>query len=127
MKDTCRWCKHYKNGKCLNDNFYSESEHNIYSVSESGQLSGVIEEVLEDSKAKRIINAIDAELESYKVSKVRRKEIKDIFNEMLQDYFVDLRDELDSEINRLYVKNAEDNTIDAVIISPNEFCCNKFE
>ena len=127
MRDVCRWCKHYKNGKCLNDNFYSEAEHNIYSVSESGQLSGVIEEVLEDSKAKRIINAIDAELESYKVSKVRRKEIKDIFNEMLQDYFVDLRDELDNEINRLYVKNAEDNTIDAVIISPNEFCCNKFE
>lgn len=67
---TCRWCKWYQGGKCVNEAFAGVEMDvmGVYQVSEEGRLSGVIEETLHSVDTSKMEQDLREVLQSFKLS-----------------------------------------------------------
>lgn len=87
MYHTCRWCKYFSNGKCINDRAFGGTEilsEAVYGIAEEGRLAGVLEETLGSVKASKLSNRLRDVLESYKLSGKRVNEVLDLVVENLE-------------------------------------------
>lgn len=126
----CRWCKHFINGCCYNSKMNESFTDNntLYEVSESGQLSEVIEETLQDVKLEEF-RELEYKLREWRLSEKRIKEFLELFKNCYDDWSVSLRDTLDENISRIYLNYAsETSESEGVSISdPDNFCCEEWE
>ena len=81
MYHTCRWCKHFKDGKCYVGFASKDLSDTVYNVSEEGELAGVIEETLNNGFPKELLEGIKDLLTGWKISKKRIKELEEYFGE----------------------------------------------
>lgn len=72
---TCRWCKWYQDGKCVNEAFAGTQidAEGVYQVAEDGRLSGVIEETLHSVDTSKLEHDLREVLQSFKLSDKRIK------------------------------------------------------
>lgn len=128
----CRRCRYYVDKCCTLDMFMPTflSEDDIYSIAEEGSLSEVIEETLNSSKPEKILKELDNLLAGWKISKTRRKEVLQLFDEMFPEYNdFTLKEQLDENISRLY----QERLVKAIITDeieikePDNFYCSRWE
>lgn len=131
MYHVCRWCRYYKNGKCFKGFASHDLDEDVYEVAESGELSEVIEETLNSSFPKDLIEGIKDILRGYKVSEKRIKEVEKFYNEKLPEVLdFDLKEKLDEAISILYQGSAERSAEikrGLTINDPEDFYCKYFE
>lgn len=131
MYHTCRWCKYFSNGKCINDRAFGGTEilsEAVYGIAEEGRLAGVLEETLGSVKASKLSNRLRDVLESYKLSGKRVNEVLDLVVENLEEFLgTDCKEALDSAVSRLY-QNSTDNlgSGGVIIADPHSFYCKEF-
>ncbi len=130
MYHTCKFCKHYVKGCCTLGVFKPVHTLDVYTVAEDGGLSEVIEETLNSSKPEKLMKAMDDLLIQCKVSKAKRIEARNLFEEHLLAYNdFELKERLDEAISRLYQERLEmDVETEAVnIADPESFYCSKWQ
>lgn len=126
----CRRCRYYVDKCCTLDMFMPTSEDDIYSIAEEGSLSEVIEETLNSSKPEKILKELDNLLAGWKISKTRRKEVSQLFEEMFPEYNdFTLKEQLDENISRLYQERLGKAIItdEIEIKEPDNFYCSRWE
>lgn len=128
---TCRWCKWFSNGKCINDRAFGGTEilsEAVYGIAEEGRFAGVLEETLGSVKASKLSNRLRDMLESYKLSGKRIDEVLELVSESLEEFLgTDCKEALDEAISRLYQNNTDNLGSGGVIISdPHSFYCKEF-
>lgn len=136
LEHCCRWCSHFKEGKCWNKKifFINGVVTNVYSISEQGYLAEALEEVLNNERiVKTFLSKFDVILENLKVSKKKKDEFKNFFIEQwscfMNDYLIA---ELDIGIdscyqNHLTSSEAEYELEGVEINYPREFGCQYWE
>lgn len=129
MYHCCRFCHHYVNGKCFNQNMmesFCDSPSSVYKVAEEGRLSAVLEETFHSVKKNTVVEEIVTLLRDYKLSEKRVKEVKDsLVNSIDQWFDFEVKDKIDEEVSELYQDAVENMTeVDGVeIINPSEHYC----
>lgn len=122
----CRWCHHYQNGKCVNNNHVSAGEDlSVYKVSEEGYLDQTLEETLGSVKLEEF-RELEYLLRDYKLSEKRIKEFDDLFRKCWENFRQNtLKTELEENVAKCYQNYIEDNTIsdDFYIEDPDNYCC----
>ena len=86
---TCRWCKWYQGGKCINEAFAGTQidAEGVYQVAEDGRLSGVIEETLHSADTSKLEHDLREVLQSFKLSDKRLKAFFEAFGECLTEFY----------------------------------------
>lgn len=129
---TCRWCKWYQGGKCVNEAFAGVEMDvmGVYQVSEEGRLSGVIEETLHSVDTSKMEQDLREVLQSFKLSDKRIKEFFKAFGECLTEFYdMSLKEKLDEEVSFLYQRDAESRGTQfrgVEIADPYTFYCKEF-
>ena len=131
MYHTCRWCKWFSDGKCINDRAFGGTEilsEAVYDIAEEGRLAGVLEETFGSVKASNLSNRLRDMLESYKLSGKRVSEVLELVAESLEEFLgTDCKEALDDAISRLYKNNTDNLGSGGVIIAdPHSFYCKEF-
>ncbi len=131
MYHTCRWCKHFKDGKCYVGFASKDLSDTVYNVSEEGELAGVIEETLNNGFPKELLEGIKDLLTGWKISKKRIKELEEYFADKLPEVLdFGLKEKLDENISVLYQDRIENRIIEDIglkINDPESFYCCKWE
>lgn len=130
MYHACRWCKHYIKGCCTLGVFKPVHSTDVYKVADEGDLSGVIEETLNSSKPEKLMKAMDNLLAQCKVSKAKRAEARNLFEEHLLAYNdFELKERLDEAISKLYQDRLSNDTVkeEVEIVDPERFYCSRWE
>ena len=126
----CRWCRYFHSGKCYNKNILSDESffNKIYEVSESGRLSGVLEETLHSVKLEEF-RELELLLREWKISEKRIKE----FNKLFRDCYTQwcdftLKEKLDEDILVCYNNfNNENKDCEGITINnPEDFWCKEW-
>jgi hypothetical protein len=119
---TCRWCHWFKNGKCLHDKTFRNSETDIVYLTEEG----VISEAIKEGFTEKAFSELKINLES-KLSKKKAKEFMQAFYEELEAAKADWIESIDEAVT-IVLQNAIDKETEeaAEIIEPEEFCCKYF-
>lgn len=130
----CRWCHYFENGKCYNSDVVNQIEESsywgaIYGVAESGKLSGVIEETLNDEPLiKTFLFSIESILDKWNISQKRKKEFEEHFRECWSE-FADfkLKEALDEQVSISYQNEVDKLTWRSggyvEITEPEDYCC----
>lgn len=131
MYHTCRWCKHFENGMCYKGFASNTVSDTVYKVAEEGELSGVIEETLNEGFPKELLQGIKELLEEWKISKKRIKELEEYFKEKLPEVLdFGLKEKLDENISVLYQDRIENRIAEETgleINNPESFYCCEWE
>lgn len=126
MYHTCRWCRYYIKGCCTLRMFSPVLTDNVYTVAEDGGLSAVIEETLNSNKPKELMKLLDNLLTSYRLSKARREEVRELIEDGLLQYndFI-LKEQLDAAVSRLYQDRLDNAAVteELMIKDPESFYC----
>ena len=119
---TCRWCHWFKNGKCLHDKTFRNSETDIVYLTEEG----VISEAIKEGFTEKAFSELKINLES-KLSKKKAKEFMQAFYEELEAAKADWIESIDEAVT-IVLQNAIDKETEeaAESIEPEEFCCKYF-
>lgn len=131
---TCRWCKWYQDGKCVNEAFAGTQmdAEGVYQVAEDGRLSGVIEETLHSVDTSKLEHDLREVLQSFKLSDKRLKAFFEAFGECLTEFYdMSLKEKLDEAVSRLYQGDAETRGTEfkgggVEIADPTTFYCKEF-
>lgn len=128
---TCRYCRYYKCGKCYNPKVISlhTNSVDVYDVSESGSLSGVLEETMHSCSTVEMLSELTDLLEKWKVSAKRIKEFEKTFNEVLDQWLdFSLKDEIDEAVSGLYQDRIDNQDFSSgvEIENPSEYSCKEF-
>ena len=121
----CRWCHHYKDGKCMNENTYTaEEDLGVYKVSEDGHLDQCLEETL-GSVPLHEFKELEYLLRGYKLSEKKIKEFNDLFQKCWEEFSQGtLKEELEYNISICYLNNVSNTLSEGVYIEdPENFCC----
>jgi hypothetical protein len=130
MEKVCRWCKHYQRGNCTRGALRAGEIVSVYDVAESGKLSEVLEETLNNVKPEEFLQEAESLLKSWKVSSKRIEELKKLWEEMIPDFLdLTLKQELDEQISILYQQEIDKhNPSDEIqILNPESFYCKEWE
>ena len=121
MYHTCRWCKHFKDGKCYVGFASKDLSDTVYNVSEEGELAGVIEETLNNGFPKELLEGIKDLLTGWKISKKRIKELEEYFADKLPEVLdFGLKEKLDENISVLYQDRIENRIIEDIGLKIND-------
>jgi len=124
MYKTCRWCKWFKNGNCINEKaFDMENDIEIAKFTEEGHLSGVIEEGFGNVK----FSGVEQKLFESKLSKKVQAEIMKTLHEEFEGVKVNLIESIDESVS-IALNNFDFSGDDegVYIADPNEFYCKYF-
>jgi hypothetical protein len=130
MYHTCRWCKWYQGGKCINTAFTAGSDDvlGVYEVAESGRLSEAIQETLNSASLETLERELRGRLADYKLSGKKIEELVQAFYdgmEMLVER--EFTPKLDEVISKLYQDHAGTVEPEGVeIVDPHTFYCREF-
>lgn len=136
LEHCCRWCRHYKEGKCWNKNifFINGVVTNVYSIFENGYLAEVLEEVLNNERiVKSFLSKFDIILDNWKLSKKKKEEFKNFFIKQWSCFIDDcLINELCVNIDSCYqnhlISSEAEYELEGVEINyPREFGCQYWE
>lgn len=131
MEKVCRWCKHYRYGKCYRGSFRVVEMGSVYAVADSGQLSEVIEETLHSIKPKEFLQEAEELLTEWKISKKRIEELKRLWSEMIPEFLdFELKQALDEQVSVLYQRELDlsELQLDEIeILEPETFYCKEWE
>lgn len=123
MYHCCRWCHHYQNGKCYNNNIQIIDDSAVFEVAESGRLDEVLEETLKSEKLTPF-KELEYKLLEWNVSQKRIKEFNELFSSCYEEFALHLKESLDESVSRLYQTDLDDITFDGLEISnPEEYYC----
>jgi len=134
MYHVCRWCKHYKDGVCFRGIASHDLDAIVWDVAEDGRLAGVIEETLNSTFPRDLIEGIKGVLREGKVSEKRIKEVERFYDEKLPEVLdFDLKEKkekLDEAVSSLYQDSVEKEVGEKqglIINDPEDFYCKYFE
>lgn len=138
MYHACRWCHWFDNGKCCKGIVDIDRSLPVvpvvYDVSESGALSGTLEESLGSANRAEFKRRLREELLKLKPSQKKFKEFFQVFDECMEQFLdLDVKPLLDNDISMLYQNriegtvNATSASAEVVIKEPADFCCKYFE
>lgn len=123
MYHCCRWCHHYQNGKCYNNNMQIIDDSAVFEVAESGRLDEVLEETIKSEKLTPF-KELEYKLLEWNVSQKRIKEFNELFSSCYEEFALHLKESLDESVSRLYQTDLDDRTFDGIEISnPEEYYC----
>lgn len=130
MYHTCRWCKYYQNGACVNNALGSIDAvdiMDIYEIAESGKLSEVLEETLNSVIPVKLERELENKLLSYNLSNKRVVEVLQVFRDCLAEFLdFECKPKLDEAVSKLY-QGVETGKGDGVqITDPHTFYCKEF-
>lgn len=119
---TCRWCHWFKNGKCLHDKTFRNSETDILYLAEKG----VISEAIKEGFTEKAFSKLRSNLESL-LSKKRTKEFMQAFFKELEVAKTDWTETIDEAVTTALQNAIDEGTEEAaVIVEPEKFCCKYF-
>lgn len=130
MYHTCRWCKYFEKGMCINRCLGGNDGVDIldiYAIAESGKLSEVLEETLNSIKPVKVERELKGKLLSFNLSKKRVEEVLQVFRECLGEFLdFECKSKLDEAVSRLYqgVETGKDGGVE--ITDPHTFYCKEF-
>lgn len=127
----CKYCKFYSEHicHCKEHSIDLAKNRNVYSVSEDGYLSSVIEETLfSENPIDLYYKPLFDLLSEYKVSNKRMEKVKEVFTECYNENMNGITYLLDKNISILYEKMLNDgSTGELFISSPEIFTCNNWQ
>ena len=129
---TCRWCKWFVGGKCVNEAFSKEVDTiPVYLVAEDGRLSGVIEETLNSVSIERVERELEKLLQGFNLSNKRVDEALQVLRDMLPEWLdFECKPKLDEAVSKLYQDEADKvySSVDGgvEISDPERFYCKEF-
>ena len=130
MYHTCRWCKWFQNGACINKALCPTDTIDIldiYAIAESGRLSEVIEEILNSCSTRKIERELTDKLLSYNLSKKRVDEVIQVFRDCLGEFLdFECKPELDRAVSKLYQEVQGKDAEGVEISDPTTFYCKEF-
>ena len=121
MDDTCRWCRWFKDGCCVNEDAF-DYEIDLSGFSENGDLSAAVRRGFKDVEFKRVRKLL--------ASKVSRK-LQDDVRKLLIEEFDEMRagiiEEIDGSVSSVLNNFIKESFCEGVYIkNPNEFLCDLF-
>lgn len=131
MYHTCRWCKYYQGGVCINEAFTAcRDTLSVYAVAEDGRLSECIRETLGSISTDKVERELRYKLEEFHLSNKRIDEVIQLFREKMEELFdAEYVEKLDGAISRLYQNDADthaESSEGVDIADPHSFYCKEF-
>jgi hypothetical protein len=124
MYHNCKWCRNYRNGRCIKSSEVFESPVNkeLYNMVESGKLS---EAITEGIKLPEKMSRLERLLAGYGISHKRQEEILQMVGAELEEYLPTMVECIDRSVGDLLI-NTEFNLEDLELTDPKGFCCKYF-
>ena len=122
--NVCRWCKHFKDGCCFNEDAFVIGNDNFdfYKFYEDGTLSETISESFETYHFEKLVAA----LHETKLSKKKIKEIMQVFETEMADAQLNWTETIDESVS-IALNNFDFGYLGGVYIKdPDEFSCKYF-
>ena len=119
----CRWCKHYKDGKCFNSDTTHQDPLSISRVMEEGYLNETLEETLSNHKLSQF-KELDFKLREWKISEKRIKEFNTLFMQCYDDWVRDIKEDLECAVDMCYTNHTEN--LGTYISDPENYCCKEW-
>ena len=121
MDDTCRWCRHFRDGCCVNGDAF-DSEIDLSGFSENGGLSDAIREGFKHVEFKRV-----GKLLASKVSRKLQEDVRKLLVEEFDEMQAGLVEGIDGSVSSALDRFVRNGFVQGVHIkNPHEFGCKFF-
>ena len=120
--NVCRWCKWFKDGKCINERNFEQKPFEFFPFYEDGVLSEAISEGFGSIKFKELEMAL---FES-SLSKKKQTEILKVLYEEFEDLKVNFVERIDDSVSKALENFDFGEQKGIPIVDPSEFSCKHY-
>lgn len=121
---SCRWCHHFRSGKCWNEDILESDDLAVYEVAESGHLEELLKEEIGNACTDTFKEELASKLSEWGISNKRIKEFDSLFDKCFNKFSQQLIPNVGEQVSILYQESLGKSTFEGFEISdPEEFVC----